>query len=110
MSEEVKEITVEELKKKIDSGDPIFLLDVREEFEYQISNLEGALIPLGKLPDRIGEIEDKSADEVIVMCRSGARSAKAVQLLQSKGFKNVKNLAGGINQWAREIDKSMPVY
>lgn len=106
----MKEITVQELKKKFDKGDNFFLLDVREQFEYQISNIDGELIPLDLLPEKIKEIEDKKDDEVIVMCRSGGRSAKACELLSKHGFEDVKNLKGGINAWAREIDSSLPVY
>jgi rhodanese-related sulfurtransferase len=106
----MKEITVQELKKKFDKGDNFFLLDVREQFEYQISNIDGELIPQDLLPEKIEEIEDKKNDEVIVMCRSGGRSAKACELLSKNGFEDVKNLKGGINAWAREIDSSLPVY
>lgn len=106
----MKEITVHELKEKKENNEPFFLLDVREHFEYYISNLNGTLIPLDELPGRLGEIEDKKNGEIIVMCRSGVRSANARNLLLDKGFKNVKNLKGGINQWAREIDTSLPVY
>lgn len=106
----MEEITVHELKEKKENNEPYFLLDVRENFEYHISNLKGTLIPLDELPDRLDEIEDKKNEEIIVMCRSGIRSANARSLLLDKGFKNVKNLKGGINQWAREIDTSLPVY
>lgn len=104
------EITVQELNEKMKNDASFFLLDVREPFEYQISNIEGTLIPLDQLPGRLEEIEDKKNEEVIVMCRSGSRSAKAVTLLLGKGFSNVKNLKGGVNEWAREIDSSLPVY
>lgn len=106
----MKEITVQELKEKFDRDESFFLLDVREQFEYQISNIDGKLVPLDLLPEKIDEIEDKKDEEVIVMCRSGARSAKACRLLSKHGFSNVKNLKGGINAWAREIDSSLPVY
>lgn len=106
----MKEITVNEMKEKKENKEPFFLLDVRENFEYQIANLNGTLIPLDELPSRLNELEDKKNDEVIVMCRSGARSANACRFLLDKGFTNVKNLKGGINQWAREIDTSLPVY
>lgn len=106
----MKEITVNEMKEKKENKEPFFLLDVRENFEYHIANLNGTLIPLDELPSRLNELEDKKNEEVIVMCRSGARSANACRLLLDKGFTNVKNLKGGINQWAREIDTSLPVY
>lgn len=84
------------------------LLDVREQFEYQISNLNGTLIPLQQLKDRLDELDKDK--EIIVMCRSGSRSMDACHTLQENGFKNVVNLKGGVNAWAKEIDSSMPVY
>ncbi len=104
------EITVQELKEMQDKKKSYFLLDVREDFEFHISNINGTLIPLDLLPDKLDEIEDKKDEEVIVMCRSGVRSAKAQKFLLDNGFKKVRNLKGGINQWAREIDNSLPVY
>ncbi len=104
----MKETTVEELKKKIDQEEDFILLDVREPYEYQISNIDGKLIPQDDLPDRLDEL-DKSK-EIVVMCRSGARSAKACNFLEKNGFNNVSNLKGGVNAWAREIDNSLPVY
>jgi len=106
----MNEITVQELKDKLDKEEHFFLLDVREQFEYHISNIDGELIPLDQLPEKIEELEDKKDEEVIVMCRSGNRSAKACKFLSEKGFSEVKNLKGGINAWAREIDPSLPVY
>lgn len=104
----MKETTVEELKKKMDQEEDFILLDVREPYEYQISNIDGKLIPQDDLPDRLDEL-DKSK-EIVVMCRSGARSAKACNFLKKNGFNNVSNLKGGVNAWAREIDNSLPVY
>lgn len=104
------EITVHELKQKLESGESFLLLDVRETFEYHISNIDGLLIPLDQLSVRIDEIEDKKNEEVVVMCRSGGRSAKACETLRKNGFTNVKNLKGGVNEWAKEIDPSLPVY
>ncbi|HLR31645.1 MAG TPA: rhodanese-like domain-containing protein [Fodinibius sp.] len=109
----MEEITAEALKKKIDNQENVFLLDVREPFEqYQskISYDRSALIPLGELSDRLDELADKKDQEVVCMCRSGSRSAEACRLLEKKGFSNVKNLKGGINQWAKKIDPSLPVY
>ncbi len=105
----MKEITVQELKEKKEAGEDFFLLDVRESFEYQVSNLDGELIPLGQLDARLDEIRNHKDKEVIVMCRSGGRSGKAVQLLEKHGFEQVYNLKGGITAWANEIDNSMPV-
>ncbi len=99
---------VEDLKKKLDAHDGVFVLDVREPHEYNICNIGGHLIPLNDLPKRMGEL-DKNR-EIVVHCRTGGRSSKAVEFLQANGFKNVKNLAGGILAWAEKIDKSMKKY
>ncbi len=104
----MKETTVQELKEKKDRNDDFTLLDVREPHEYQISNIDGTLIPLDDLPGRTDELEKNK--EIVVMCRSGARSAQAVKFLENKGFENVSNLVGGVNAWAKEIDTSLPVY
>ena len=96
------------MKEKLDANEDIFILDVREPHEYEISNLKGYLIPLNNLPDRINELD--SSKEMIVHCKIGGRSAQAVEYLKRSGFKKVKNLVGGINAWAEKIDKSMPVY
>ncbi|MDA0671211.1 MAG: rhodanese-like domain-containing protein [Bacteroidetes bacterium] len=106
----MKEINVDELKKKLDAKEDVFVLDVREQHEYELSNIGAELIPLDQLSERVDEIEQHKLKEVIVMCRSGGRSARACQVLQGEGFENVTNLAGGINAWAREIDPTLPVY
>lgn len=102
------EITVQELKKRLDAGDKIFLLDVREPVEYKIANIGGYLIPLSQLPNRLKDVD--SSSEIVAYCHHGTRSAYAVQFLLQNGFTNVKNLVGGINQWAISIDPSMPRY
>ena len=104
----VPEIQPEELKARLDAGDDIFILDVREPHEYQICNLNGYLIPLGELPKRAHELD--SSREIVAHCRSGVRSAKAVGFLQQAGFKKVHNLAGGILAWADRVDPKMPKY
>jgi len=109
----MKEITVQEFKNKIDTGEKMFLLDVREPFEQYQSKLEyenSTLIPLDQLAGRLNEIKAGKDDEIVCMCRSGGRSAKACELLEKNGFKNTVNLKGGINQWAKDIDTSLPVY
>jgi adenylyltransferase/sulfurtransferase len=98
----------EELKRRLDAGEEIFVLDVREPHEYQICNIEGNLIPLGDLPKRVHELD--SSREIVVHCKSGARSAKAVVFLHQAGFKRVSNLTGGILAWAERIDTSLPKY
>ena len=102
------DMQVEELKRRLDRGDDIFVLDVREPHEYQISNLGGYLIPLGDLPKRVNELD--SSREIVAHCKMGGRSAKAVDFLRKAGFKKVHNLAGGINAWADRIDPKMPKY
>jgi molybdopterin/thiamine biosynthesis adenylyltransferase/rhodanese-related sulfurtransferase len=104
----VPEMQVEELKQKLDAGDDIFVLDVREPHEYQICNIGGHLIPLGELPKRVNELD--SSREIVAHCRSGMRSAKAVDFLKQAGFKKVRNLAGGILAWADRVDPKMPKY
>jgi molybdopterin/thiamine biosynthesis adenylyltransferase/rhodanese-related sulfurtransferase len=105
----IRAVTVEELKTKLETNGAIFVLDVREPFEYEIARIENSkLIPLGELPDRLGEIDREQ--EIVVLCHSGMRSALAVDLLQDAGFKNVANLAGGIDAWANEIDPAMARY
>lgn len=110
----MEEITVEEFKKKIESEESTpFLLDVREPFEKYQSDIDyehSTLIPVDQLNNRLDEIESHKEDEIVCMCRSGSRSAQACKLLKEKGFKNVKNLKGGINEWAKKIDSSLPIY
>jgi adenylyltransferase/sulfurtransferase len=87
----------------------LILLDVREPHELQISALPNAVnIPLGQLAGRLSELD--SADEMVIFCKSGTRSARALELLVSAGFKKVKNLKGGINAWARDVNQSLPIY
>jgi sulfur-carrier protein adenylyltransferase/sulfurtransferase len=108
VSTNVPEIQPEELKQRLDAGEDIFILDVREPHEYQICNLNGYLIPLGDLPKRVHELD--SSREIVAHCRSGVRSAKAVDFLRQAGFRKVKNLAGGVLAWSDRVDPSMPKY
>jgi adenylyltransferase/sulfurtransferase len=107
-SAKIPEIQPEELKRRLDAREDIFVLDVREPHEYQIVNLKGRLIPLGDLPTRIHELD--SSREIVVHCKSGMRSAKAVDFLRKSGFKRASNLTGGILAWADRIDRSLPKY
>jgi molybdopterin/thiamine biosynthesis adenylyltransferase/rhodanese-related sulfurtransferase len=107
-SAKIPEIQPEELKRRLDAKEDIFVLDVREPNEYQIVNINGHLIPLGDLPTRIHELD--SSREIVVHCKSGARSAKAVDFLRQSGFKRAANLTGGILAWADRIDTSLPKY
>jgi rhodanese-related sulfurtransferase len=104
----MNEISVQELKEKIDKGEDFQLIDVREDFEYETSNLGGVLIPLGGIlieTDKIAKDKD-----VVIMCRSGKRSAMAIMQLEQQGFTNLYNLYGGILAWAEDIDPSLDVY
>ncbi|MCQ3939177.1 MAG: molybdenum cofactor biosynthesis protein MoeB [Chloroflexi bacterium] len=102
------DITAPELAERV-KNNHLKLLDVREPHELEISALPGAVnIPLGQLASRLSELN--SADEMVVFCKGGTRSARALELLTSAGFKKIKNLKGGINAWAREVDTSLPVY
>jgi len=104
----IPEMQVEELKRRLEAGEELFVLDVREPHEYQICNIGGYLIPLGDLPKRVNELD--SSREIVAHCRSGIRSAKAIGFLQQAGFKKVHNLAGGILAWADRVDPKMPKY
>src|SRR5262245_55500656 len=103
------EITPVELKKKLDGGEAPFILDVREPMEYQINRIAGStLIPLGELPRRYQELPRDRP--IVAQCKSGARSARAMEYLKSVGFKDVKNLRGGIIAWIDTVDPSQPKY
>ncbi|MCX7713302.1 MAG: molybdopterin-synthase adenylyltransferase MoeB [Chthoniobacterales bacterium] len=105
----VPEITPEELAQKRAKGDKFVLIDVREPFEYEIARIPGSkLIPLSSLHSRMSELD--TADEIIVHCKSGYRSAQAVRELQAAGFSKLWNLQGGILAWAERIDPSIPKY
>ncbi len=102
------DITAPELAERMQHNH-LRLLDVREPHELQISHIDGAtLIPLGQLAQRLSELD--SAEEIVVFCKAGTRSARALELLHSAGFRKVKNLQGGINAWATQVDSSQPVY
>jgi adenylyltransferase/sulfurtransferase len=104
----VPEMQPEELKRKLDRGEDVFVLDVREPHEYQICNIGGHLIPLGDLEKRVNELDRER--EMVVHCKGGVRSAKAVELLQRYGFKNAVSLAGGITAWSDKVDPRVPKY
>lgn len=103
-------ITVEELQKKIEKGDKFNLLDVREPFEANISDFrhETTSIPFSELKNRAGNLNRE--EEYVIYCRSGATSKDAYTILSEAGFKNIKSLKGGINDWAKKIDPSLPQY
>jgi len=93
------DITVQELKQKLDAGEKFVFLDVREAWEHAEFNLGAQLIPLGELMGRLSELDDHKNDEIVVHCRSGARSGMAQSVMQSQGFTNVRNLIGGAMAW-----------
>lgn len=106
-----EEISVEELKQKIESGEKVNLLDVRQEFETEIATLGGVVIPINSLPGRLDELEKFKKEELIIYCHSGINSYYAMEFLkQEAGFTNVKNLTGGIAEWAYKIDPTMKKY
>jgi adenylyltransferase/sulfurtransferase len=103
------DITANELQDYLHNNKKLRLLDVREPHELEISKIEGAsVIPLGQLASRLSELD--SAEEMVVFCKSGTRSARALELLVSAGSRRVKNLQGGINSWATTVDQTLPIY
>ena len=105
----VPAISVRDLKARMEAGDSIVLLDVREPFEYEIARIDGsALIPLSELPERLDELDP--GKEIVALCKTGARSASAVKFLQGAGYTRALNLGGGIDAWAEEVDPAMPKY
>ncbi len=102
------DVSVRELKERKDRGEELFLLDVRETYEYELANLKGHLIPLRQLKTRLGELDPST--EIIVYCHVGGRSARAVEFLRQNGFPKARNLEGGIDAWSVEIDPSVPRY
>jgi molybdopterin/thiamine biosynthesis adenylyltransferase/rhodanese-related sulfurtransferase len=104
----IPQITPVELKRRLDAGEEVFVLDVREPHEYQIVNIGAPLIPLGDLPNRVNELDPNR--EIVIHCKSGGRSQRAAEFLKQSGFKNVVNLAGGITAWATDVDPKLPKY
>ena len=103
------DISATDLAARLRNGEKIRLIDVREPHELAISSLPGEeLLPLGQLAARLHELD--SSQEIVLFCKTGSRSSRALELLVSAGFRKVKNLQGGINAWAREVDQSLPVY
>jgi adenylyltransferase/sulfurtransferase len=101
-------IQAEELKQRLDAGENLLLLDVREEDEYEISNIGGYLIPLAELPARVQELD--ASREIVALCKMGTRSARAVQFLHNAGFPKVRSLTGGIHAWSDRVDPRIRKY
>ncbi len=107
----VKEISVQDLKKKLDAKEEFLLLDVREPFEFQIAKIPGGkLMPLGDIESKLKEFESFKDEEIVAYCHRGPRSRRALEILHSKGFKNLKNVSGGIDAWAIQVDTSVSRY
>jgi adenylyltransferase/sulfurtransferase len=104
----IPQLSVKELKRRRDAGEDMFILDVREPYEYQIANIGGTLIPQNDVPQRLAEIDRDR--EIVVHCRSGVRSQRIAEFLSQNGYTKVANLAGGILAWADEIDPKMQKY
>jgi adenylyltransferase/sulfurtransferase len=103
------EIEPLQVSEDIQAGKDVYLIDVREPHELKISSIDGAdLIPLGSLAAEMHRLD--SADEIVLFCKSGSRSARALELLAGAGFRKIKNLRGGINAWAEQVDPSLPRY
>jgi rhodanese-related sulfurtransferase len=107
-TDEVPEITVQELKGRLENGNKVSVLDVREPHEYEVANIGARLIPLAELPERLVELDRN--ETLAVHCKTGGRSARAVKLLRDAGFQNVYNVKGGIDAWSEKIDPSVPKY
>ncbi|MGO8760088.1 MAG: molybdopterin-synthase adenylyltransferase MoeB [Terracidiphilus sp.] len=104
----IPQIAVTDLKRRMDAGEDLFILDVREPFEYQIANIGGKLIPMNEVPQRLVEIDRNR--EIIVQCKSGGRSQRVAEFLRQSGYEKVANLAGGILAWSDQVDPSVPKY
>jgi adenylyltransferase/sulfurtransferase len=104
----IPQMSVRELKQRLDAGEDVFILDVREPYEYKIASIGGKLIPQNEVPQRLAEIDRNR--EIVVLCRSGGRSQSIAEFLAQSGCANVKNLAGGILAWSEQIDPKVPKY
>jgi adenylyltransferase/sulfurtransferase len=108
MNNGIPQLSVKELKRRIDAGESVYLLDVREPWEYKIAQIGGKLIPQNEVPRRLSEIDRER--EVIVHCHAGVRSQRIAEFLKQSGYPRVANLAGGIDAWSKEIDPTVPKY
>jgi molybdopterin/thiamine biosynthesis adenylyltransferase/rhodanese-related sulfurtransferase len=104
----IPQMSVHDLKQRMDAGSNILLLDVREPFEYQIANIGATLIPMNEVPGRLDDIDRDR--EIVVHCHTGRRSQRVAEFLRQNGYENVSNLAGGIKAWSEQIDPSVPKY
>ncbi|HUA97144.1 MAG TPA: molybdopterin-synthase adenylyltransferase MoeB [Terracidiphilus sp.] len=104
----IPQVSVKELKQRLDAGEDLLVLDVREPFEYQIANIGGTLIPMNQVPARLGEIDRER--EIVVQCKSGGRSQRVAEYLKQAGYEKVANLAGGILAWSDQVDPTVKKY
>jgi adenylyltransferase/sulfurtransferase len=111
MANDPDQITATELKRRLEAGDDILVIDVREPHELEISILKETLhIPMGDLPTKLDELEPYKEKSLVILCRAGKRSDRCAEFLRDEGFKNVLNLIGGINAWSDEVDPSLSKY
>jgi adenylyltransferase/sulfurtransferase len=108
MKNGIPQITPEELKRRKDAGEDVFVLDVREPWEYKIANIDGHLLPLGELQQRLGELD--RSKRIVTHCKAGGRSQQAAEILKQAGFEHVENLEGGITAWSNKVDPGVPKY
>jgi adenylyltransferase/sulfurtransferase len=104
----IPQLSVKDLKRRIDAGEDLFILDVREPFEYRIANIGGKLIPQNEVPQRLSEIDPSR--EIIVHCKAGGRSQRIAEFLKQSGYSSVVNVVGGILAWSDEVDPGVPKY
>lgn len=104
----MSDITVQELKQKMEAGEKFVFIDVREAWEYEEFNLGAQLMPLGTLMNTIWELEEHKNDEIVLHCKSGARSGMAQAMMQAQGFANVRNLSGGVLAWIDNYGMNRP--
>ena len=105
------DISVADVHGLVEQREPILLLDCREETEHEVVSIEGStLIPMSQIEKRVGELDEKQEDHIIVFCHFGGRSLQVAAWLRQRGFARVQNMTGGIDQWAVEIDQSLPRY
>jgi adenylyltransferase/sulfurtransferase len=108
MNNGIPQLTAKELKRRIDAGEQVYILDVREPWEFKVAQMGGKLIPMNEIPQRLSEIDRER--EIIVHCHHGVRSQRVAEFLQQSGFPLVTNLAGGIDAWSREADPAVAKY
>ncbi|TWT37499.1 putative adenylyltransferase/sulfurtransferase MoeZ [Posidoniimonas corsicana] len=111
MSDLPLEISCAETKQKLDAGDAFVLLDCREQSEFEIATIDGAtLLPMSEIQARVGELEPKQGEPIVVYCHHGGRSAQVANWLRAQGYAQAQSMAGGIDQWATDIEPGMPRY